>query len=48
MKDGLLWDLAAVCPAGARRDDRLPPAVVFNGPVVEIIDAIQPSLAARH
>ncbi len=32
--DGALWDLAAVYPPGAQWDDRLPPARVFDGPIV--------------
>lgn len=45
--DSILWDLAAVYPPGARWDQRLPPAVLFNGPVVDVTQAIQNALASR-
>jgi hypothetical protein len=35
-QNGFLWDMAAVYPPGAMWMDKLPPAVVFNGPVVEV------------
>ena len=38
--DGNLWDLAAVYPPGARWEDRLPPARVFDGPIVKVQAAI--------
>jgi hypothetical protein len=34
---GVLWDLIAVYPAGAVWEKRLPPATVFNGPVVRVV-----------
>jgi hypothetical protein len=34
---GVLWDLMAVYPAGAIWGQSLPPAIVFNGPVVRVI-----------
>lgn len=34
---GILWDLIAVYPAGALWSDRMPPAVVFDGPVVRMM-----------
>ena len=34
---GILWDFIAVYPAGAEWDQNLPPATVFNGPVVREI-----------
>jgi hypothetical protein len=30
-----LWDLVAVYPTGAMWSDRIPPAIVFNGPVID-------------
>ncbi len=36
-RNGILWDLIAVYPAGALWSERLPPAVVFNGPVVRVV-----------
>jgi hypothetical protein len=43
---GVLWDLAAVYPKGASWGDQLPPAVVFNGPVVDIASEIERALSA--
>ena len=34
---GVLWDLIAVYPAAAVWGQTLPPATVFNGPVVRVI-----------
>ncbi len=34
---GILWDLIAAYPAGAVWSQSLPPATVFNGPVVRVI-----------
>ncbi len=34
---GILWDLVAVYPAKAVWTDHLPPAVVFDGPVVRMM-----------
>ena len=39
-RSGILWDLAAVYPAGSRWEERLPPATFFNGPVADVADAI--------
>ena len=46
-ESGVLWDLAAVYPRGAMWEDKLPTAVVFNGPVIDITSAIESALAAR-
>jgi hypothetical protein len=43
-RDGYLWDLAAVYPAGAVWKDALPAAVVFDGPVVRKQDKITEAL----
>ena len=40
-QDGILWDLAAVYPAGAVWSDAIPPAVLFNGPVVDMEQDIE-------
>jgi hypothetical protein len=36
-RSGILWDLIAVYPTGAVWSDQLPPAVVFDGPVVRAV-----------
>ena len=35
VRDNILWDLAALYPAGAKWNAHLPPAVFFNGPIVK-------------
>ena len=44
VRSGILWDLAAVYPAGALWSDRMPTALMFNGPVVDVIPAIEEAL----
>jgi len=46
-RQGNLWDIAAVYPAGATWADRLPPAIVFNGPIVDVASAIEAAITAR-
>ena len=50
VRSGILWDLAALYPKGTSWTDRMPPAVVFNGPVVNVVPEIESSLSstARH
>lgn len=43
--EGLLWDLAAVYPKGALWTDTLPPASVFDGPVVDVAAKIESALS---
>jgi len=43
--DGILWDLAALYPPGAQWTDSLPPAVFFNGNVVDQQEALEKALA---
>jgi len=38
-REGTLWDLMAVYPTGAQWRETLPPASVFNGPVVRVVAA---------
>jgi hypothetical protein len=45
-RDGILWDLAAVYPPDASWTDRMPPAVVFNGSVVDVAANIESALVA--
>ena len=41
LRSDTLWDLAAVYPRDARWTDRLPPATVFDGPVVDAAGAVE-------
>jgi hypothetical protein len=45
-RSGILWDLAAVYPPGATWSDRMPTAVLFNGPVVDVKADIESSLTS--
>ena len=45
LQGDILWDLAAVYPKGAVWEERMPPATLFNGAVVDIRDAIEAALA---
>ena len=47
-RSGVLWDLAALYPAGAVWEDRMPVATVFNGPVVDILEPLEAALAPRR
>jgi hypothetical protein len=44
-RDGVLWDLAAVYPPGATWDNTLPPAVFFDGAVLNVKDDLESELA---
>jgi len=46
-RQGNLWDLAAVYPVGATWTDRLPSAIVFNGPIVDVTSAIETAILSR-
>ena len=46
VRSGILWDLAAVYLPGSIWSDRMPPAVVFNGPVVDVMAEIETALTA--
>jgi hypothetical protein len=48
VRSDILWDLAAVYPPGSVWSDQMPPAVVFNGPVVDVTDAIEEALAPNR
>jgi hypothetical protein len=37
----ILWDLIAVYRPGATWTERMPPAVVFNGPVVDVTESVE-------
>jgi hypothetical protein len=49
VRSRILWDLAAGYSPGLTWSDRMPPAVMFNGPVVDVAQAIEAALvpAAR-
>jgi hypothetical protein len=47
-QNDIIWDLVAVYPRGATWTDRLPAAVVFNGPVVDVASAIESAIAATR
>jgi hypothetical protein len=44
-QSGILWDLAAVYPPGVRWNGKLPPAIVFNGPVLDVASSIESILS---
>lgn len=46
IRSGNLWDLAAVYERGSTWSDRMPAATVFNGPVVDVTDAIEDALGS--
>ncbi len=43
---GILWDLVAVYPPGATWSDRMPSALVFNGPVVDVMSQVESALVS--
>jgi hypothetical protein len=45
VRSGILWDLAAVYPPGTIWSERMPAATVFNGPVVDVTEAIEDAVA---
>jgi hypothetical protein len=47
VRGGNLWDLVAVYPKGTRWDGRMPPAMVFDGPVVNVAEPVKAALAVR-
>ena len=44
---GILWDLVAVYPRGAKWDERMPAAVLFNGPVADVLDPLREAIGGR-
>jgi hypothetical protein len=48
VRSGILWDLAAVYERGSTWSDQMPSATVFNGPVVDVIDALEEALGSRR
>jgi hypothetical protein len=40
----ILWDLMAIYPAGNRWEERIPAAITFNGPVVDVIAELEKAL----
>ena len=47
VRSGILWDLAAVYPAGQSWGDRMPAAVHFNGPVADVVGAVTAALTSH-
>jgi hypothetical protein len=47
VRSGILWDLAAVYPKDAVWNDKMPAAIVFNGPVVDVADSIEAAVTQR-
>jgi len=45
-QSGILWDLVAVYPRGVVWTDRLPAAVLFNGPVVDVKEDLESRILA--
>jgi hypothetical protein len=45
-RSGFLWDLVAVYPVDPIWTDRLPIAILFNGPVVDVKEDLDKSFAA--
>lgn len=43
--DGVLWDLVAIYPPGARWEATMPPAAMFDGPVYRLTEKIHAALA---
>jgi hypothetical protein len=44
LRDNILWNLAALYPAGAQWKDALPPATFFNGPILNRKPQLEASL----
>jgi hypothetical protein len=43
-QDGILWDLVAVYPPTATWTDKMPPAVLFNGAVVQLEQELETTI----
>jgi hypothetical protein len=46
--DGTPWDLAAVYRKGVVWTDRMPPAALFNGPVVDIRESLSAAISGQR
>jgi hypothetical protein len=44
VRDGFLWDVAAVYPPGVKWTAQMPPAVFFNGPVMKVKEDLERSV----
>jgi hypothetical protein len=42
--DGILWDLGAVYPKGARWDATQPPVIAFDWPVARVTEKIEAAI----
>jgi hypothetical protein len=47
-RHGILWDLVAVYPPDATWTDKMPPAVLINGPVVGVAHKIANTVKAMR
>lgn len=46
-REGILWDLIAIYPAGPQWTDTLPVATFLNGPVVDAVGGLENILRGR-
>jgi hypothetical protein len=46
-RQDVLWDLMAIYPRGGQWTDKTPIASVFNGPIVDVIDALTKALGDK-
>lgn len=46
-RNGNLWDLMAIYAPGDKWTDKMPVATFFNGPVVDVTDALEKALTSR-
>jgi hypothetical protein len=47
-RNNALWDLVAVYPKGSRWTDKMPVATVFDGPIVDVVDAVERALSSAR
>ena len=47
VRSGILWDLMAIYAPGDKWTDKMPIAKVFNGPVVDVVDALEKVLGGK-
>ena len=47
LRNGILWDLMATYEPGDKWTDKIPVAKFFNGPVVDVTDALEKLLSRK-